>query len=340
MSLKPSPRRLHVAGVLGLGNRCELDRDLFSTRGVHVVAHQLHSPQHPIPPKLGQLGRHIGAVARRCRENACQRGRLRKAQLLGGLTPVVLRSGLKAADGQIAGLPQIRCVQVHLEHTLLPQIAVQRDRHGHLSDLPAHGLLFILRETTHDLHREGRGALAVPALLDVGPGRPQARQRIHARVVPEVLVLGRDDGINQVLGCLIDGQVFSDLTVRTNQVPDHDGLEGYRPRPARETGGLLPLGERSPSRDHRSSLVAVFAREARWAGARVATNACMLHQLCAGQVQAGRVRPDARREGPSGMGHPMLAVIVGHRPRLVPNVDELRPQSTHSHSPHQRDAQE
>ena len=24
------------------------------------------------------------------------------------------------------------------------------------------------------------------------------------------------------------------------------------------------------------------------------------------------------------MGHPMLAVIVGHRPGLVPNVDELR----------------
>ena len=126
-------------------------------------AQLLHAAQHAVAPLLRSRRIVIRCEPTWRREDCRERRCLRDVELGRVDAPVVLRGRTEAAHGEVSVLSEVGRVQVHLEHAVLSDAALELDGEQRLADLATQRLLLPLGEIPHDLHREGRSALPVPA---------------------------------------------------------------------------------------------------------------------------------------------------------------------------------
>src|SRR5690606_8054072 len=199
---------------LGLGQRAGLD----------------HPVDGDVAARLRPLRVPHGVVLDRVADDPGEHRRLADVQLLDGHAEVGLGRGLDPV-GVVA---EVDGVQVAGEDLLLGHLPLEPLREHDLLDLAVERLLLREQLELHQLLGDGRAALADPALLDVGLEGAQHAPDVVAVVDPEALVLDGDDGVDDVLGDLLELDRLAVLLV----------LEGGHER---AVGGVdvRPLGQRA-----------------------------------------------------------------------------------------------
>ena len=136
-------------------------------------------------------------VQRRRLHQAGDERRFSQVQVVRRLAEVALGGGLHA----VALVPEVDAVQVHLEDLVLGVAVVDLIRERDLAQLASHRRLVRLVGIEHGVadqllgdRRGARGSLAG----HVDPCRAERRQRIDARVLVEVDVLGRQERLHHV----------------------------------------------------------------------------------------------------------------------------------------------
>jgi hypothetical protein len=262
--------------------------DGLGQRSRDVPSELAHPDQHPIPA----LPRHLGVAIRRIPtgrgEDRRERRGLGQGQGRGVDAPVVLCCRLKSADRHIPGLPQVRRVQVHLQDAVLTEDPIDGDGEGHLPRLSTQRALARLAHRASDLHRERARSLRVATVAGVGASRPQQTDWIHAEVAAKALVLGRQDGRDQVARRLFERQMLAELRVGTDQDADQHGLQCERTRPSGVARGLLSFREASPAEHYGAVLRAIFSRSRRGARLHVPAGSRLSDPARARQIEGRR----------------------------------------------------
>ena len=160
-----------------------------------------HPLEHIFLPGLGAREVHHRVVARRGLGQTCQHGEFGQAEGLHRLAEVSARCGLEA----VGALPQVNLVDVKLENLVLGKIVLDLHRQHGFGQLAGERLFVRQEEVARHLHGDGRRTFLDPARQQVGAGRAQDAQRVHAAMRVEAFILGRDDGLLHVGRHLVDG---------------------------------------------------------------------------------------------------------------------------------------
>ena len=217
-----------------------------------------HQAEHLALAALHRAGLAIGVpqpgvgviVGRRLRQPG-QHRRLRQRQVFGRFAEIGLGRGLDAV-GQVA---VVELVQVDLQDGL-PGIAPRHFRgQNRLLDLPRDR--FLGRQEGELDELLGDGAAARPreaALLDRVVDGAQQADRIHAGMLPEVRIFGRDRRINQVLRKLTQRHRRAPAVVGVAHLAQHIAVAVIDQRGGELAGPRLKLiGQREAARHARHS---------------------------------------------------------------------------------------
>ena len=177
--------------VLGLGRLGRLAGD------VAVVGHLI---EHVVAAGDGAgLFAHRVQHARRLRQRG-EVGGLGERELLERLGEVGLRRGGDA----IGVLAEEDLVEVELEDLVLGERALEPGGEDDLLDLALAGAVAGQEEVLHHLLGDRRGAAQAPAVHRRVVERRHDAARVEAVVLVEVLVLGGDEGLPDLVGDLVD----------------------------------------------------------------------------------------------------------------------------------------
>ncbi len=174
---------------------------LLLGRDVTVLAHLLNDPVPPLDRRFLAPGR-VVVVGRLGQRGEV--GRLGDGQFVERLVEIVERGGRNA----VGPLPEVNLVQVKLQDAILGEGLLKAERDDGLFDLTGDRHLVGEQEVLSDLLGDGRGAYGTPPLdhvLDVLHRRHGDGRNVHARVLVEGLVLGRQEGVDNPQGYRLDG---------------------------------------------------------------------------------------------------------------------------------------
>ena len=125
-----------------------------------------------------------------------QGGAFRPGKVVGAASVIAPGRGLKphdvAAERRVAGIQG--------EDLVFAAIGVQPQGQRHFNQFFGDGTRLVAAAQADDLHGERAGTAADFAALDVEAQGADDGQRVDARMVPEALVLERDDGLGEFFG--------------------------------------------------------------------------------------------------------------------------------------------
>ncbi len=157
-----------------------------------------HAVENPVPPSLCRLRKPARIVVVRRFWQAGEIGSLAKRQLVKRLVEV----GQRRRRDAISARAEIDLVQIEFEDPVLWQRLVDSGGEQNFPHLAGDRQLVRQQHVLGDLLRNRRGAdrspLAVPP-PDIGQCRAQHRDRIDAMVRVEILVLGREERVDNPL---------------------------------------------------------------------------------------------------------------------------------------------
>ena len=134
-----------------------------------------------------------------CLRERRQEGGFPEGQFVERAIEIIERRGGDAVGAET----KVDFVEIEFENSLLGQRPLDTERENRFLDLALDGDLVTQQEVLRDLLGDGRAADG-PALLavaaDVGEGSAQDAERVDAWMLEEVLVLGRQEGADQLLG--------------------------------------------------------------------------------------------------------------------------------------------
>ncbi len=190
-----------------------------------------HLAQHPIPPTDRGLGIAFGVIVGRPLGQGRQEGRLVRRQLIQRLAEIVVgRRG--HAIGAIA---QVDLVQIQLEDLLLAQRRFKTAGEDGFLELAVQTGLAGQQDVLGHLLGDGRAAFQATTgqhVEDVLEHGPADAGHVDAAVAEEVLVLGRQEGVNDRLRHLVVGDVDTALV---RELADQSAVLGIDARRRRRT---------------------------------------------------------------------------------------------------------
>jgi hypothetical protein len=164
-----------------------------------------HVAQRLVAPGLGRGRVALGVgVLGRADGTGEERG-LGQRELLHVLAEVGARGGLDA----VRAAPEVNGVEVALEDLLLGELTLQLQREHRLLDLAGERALLAEVGVLHVLLGQRRRTLEVAPAQEVVDRRARDAEGVDAVVVEEVVVLGGDDGVDDHLRHLGDGDRLS-----------------------------------------------------------------------------------------------------------------------------------
>ena len=137
-------------------------------------------------------------------------GRLRDGQFVHRLVEIEQRGG----RDPVGGKAEIDFVEIELEDLFLAVGALDLEREQRLLDLAVERHLVGQKEVLRDLLGDGGGALRPPSLpevLQIEQAGARHAAEIEPGMVVEVLVLGRNEGIDDELGHRLDRKIEAPL---------------------------------------------------------------------------------------------------------------------------------
>ena len=192
----------YVDSALIFGNRGSL-WSACSASAASMAPVADHAPQDVGVPLVQVL---LGGLAVRrvvaggVVQDAGQDGALLEVQVLGGDVEVRLRRGLDA----VRAAAEVDRVEVALEDLLLALLALELQGEDRLLGLAGQAA-FLGEVEDLDVLLGDRGRTLRRVAAGVAEGRPDDALRVDPLVGPERLVLGRDDGVLDVLRHLLQG---------------------------------------------------------------------------------------------------------------------------------------
>ena len=202
-----------------------------------------HAPDHPVAPGQRGLGAPDRMIVVRRLGQRRHVGRLGDAQLVERLVEIIERGGRHAIGAEA----QVNLVQVEIQDPVLVEGALDAEGEDGFLDLAGHGHLVGQQEVLGDLLGDRRGAdrPPVPAQIrHVGHDRAGNRDEVHARVAVEVLVLGRQEGVDHAPRDRLDRHVDALLGGVFDQQPAVAGMQAGDGR--RLVVGELPVVRQVP----------------------------------------------------------------------------------------------
>jgi uncharacterized protein len=170
------------------------DPERLRPRGFDPVGRGQPLPQHAVEHQVAAGQRTLGEPARvvvtRAAREPDQQRQLIEFEFVQPALEVELGGEAEAVNRAVPGLPQEDLVQVGLQDLLLGVAVLQQDGHHRLVELALQALLVGQVEVLHQLLGQGAAALHGAPGTQVGPGRAQDADRIHAPVGEEAPVLG------------------------------------------------------------------------------------------------------------------------------------------------------
>ena len=148
---------------------------------------------------LGRFGAGDRIDHRGGRRNPGQRGHFGDAQLVQGLAEIHLGRGADA----VGALPEEDLVDVQREDLLLGELGLHQQRNVDFAHLALHVAPRGQKHVARHLHGDGARALANAAGFEIGHGRPQNSLPINAMMPEEAIVLGGQEGLDELLGQLL-----------------------------------------------------------------------------------------------------------------------------------------
>ena len=166
-------------------------------RGVGLLAADVLLRGHPVEHVVAAGERALGVVDRRqpgrVLGHAGDERRLGERQVLHRLAE---QEAARRLD-PVGAVAEVDLVAVEREDLLLGEVLLDLEGEDHLLDLPLVGLLRGQEQQPGELHRERGEALPAAAGAKVRERGARDAPRVDAEVLPEVLVLDRDDGVAQ-----------------------------------------------------------------------------------------------------------------------------------------------
>ena len=197
----------------------------------------LHLAQDGIAPFDGVVGIGQGVVARRRLRKPGEHRHFRERQFLERFPVINLRRGGEA----VGAMAEKYLVEVELENLFFAQFAFDLERQQDFLDFARIGFFGAEKEVARHLHGNGAGALSRALGAQVVQGSAQDAGEVHAVVIEEGTVLGREHRLDEQIRHLVDahGNAFflaelgDQLTV--GRVDPHRHFQ-LRPRKVVERG--------------------------------------------------------------------------------------------------------
>ena len=186
----------------------------------------------------------VGIVVVRPLGQAGEQGALLELESTGGFSEIASCRQLDAPGASA----EINRIEIELEDFILAERALEARRHDHLADLALIGEVLAHQEVLHDLLGDGRAALRTPAPAEVADEGADQAALVHALVLIEALVLGRDEGVAHVLRDIRERDPDAPLVLleHLGEAPalavEHDA--GARKLEALELAGIRQVGGR------------------------------------------------------------------------------------------------
>ena len=208
----PSGRRLGLLPFLGRGEAVLDD-----------------AVDDPVPPRDGAIGMPERiVVARRLRQRG-EIGRVRQGELAQRLVPI----GLGGGGDTVGARAEIDLVQIELEDLLLGEGALDADGEDGFLQLALDILVVRQQEVLGHLLGDGRGADHAAARLhraQIGDDGADDALNVEAAMLVEILVLGRDESLDDALGNGGDGHVDAPLARELGDEPAVIGVDARHHR--------------------------------------------------------------------------------------------------------------
>ena len=137
-------------------------------------------------------------------DDSGQQGRLIERQLVEGFVEIIERG----RSGSIGALAEINLVEIELENLVLGEGALDTTRQHHFLHLAFQSLRRRQQEVFGHLLGNRRGPLEAFTqndMTDIGKGRTDNTAEIQSAMLVKILVLGRNEGLDQALGNVFDG---------------------------------------------------------------------------------------------------------------------------------------
>ena len=163
--------------------------------GLVDLARLDHATQHVCATRVRLLDARCRVVARGRSRQAGDQRRLGQRQVPDLLVEVDLGGGADA----VGSLPQEDPVQVLGQDLLLGELVLEAQGEEHLVQLATKCPLGREQRIARELHRNGAPALANAACRQVRGHRPHQPLPVHARMLEETIVFGRQEGVDEHL---------------------------------------------------------------------------------------------------------------------------------------------
>ncbi len=193
---------IEAEGFLDLERVDDLDRRRFrSLRRCGVDRPRVdHRQEDDVPARDRAIEVDVRRVARRRLDEAREQRRLVDLELGGRLPEIAAGSRLDA----VQAVAEVHLVEIHLENLLLRVQVLEVRGHDHFPELATVSLAAVQEHQPRQLLRDGTAALGAAARLQVLQERTADPDGIDAAVIEEPLILDRDDGLEEVLGHLLE----------------------------------------------------------------------------------------------------------------------------------------
>ena len=181
--------------------------------------------EHQVAPRQRTIRVTPRVEVGRSLDHADQQRHLVELELGQRLAEEILAGQAEAMDRSLPILAEEHLVEIGLEDVALVVVQLQQHRHHRFVDLAAQAAFVAQEEVLHQLLGQGAAALAQLAGRGVDPHRPRHGLQRHTMVVPEVAILDRDQGVDQVGRHLVELDQDAILMVRRIQAADQQRLK-------------------------------------------------------------------------------------------------------------------
>ena len=184
--------------VFSRGERCG-QRAL--ERGIVDVVKFLHLAQHVVAPLKRVLGIGQRVIARRRLRQASKLRRFREREFRKTLAVIHLRRRGEA----VGAVSKKDLVDVQHQDFFFREFALDFEREQYFFEFARVGFFRTQEIVARHLHGDGAAALAGAPGAQVVPGGARDAEEVHALVIEERMILGRQDGMHQLIRDLLDG---------------------------------------------------------------------------------------------------------------------------------------
>ncbi len=191
--------------------------------GHGVVVH--HAVEHPVATVARGVGEFERVVVVGGFWQGRQECRVGEGQLIERLVEIAFGGRGHA----VGGIPEVDLVEIEFENALLAEGRLDAGGENGFLDLAAEGKFIADQHVLGDLLGDGGGAdrpPPLPHLLQIGDRGAQDRHRIDTAMHPEILVLGRHEGLLDHVG---DGAEGHEDAPFGGQFGDQFGVTGINP---------------------------------------------------------------------------------------------------------------